>query len=743
MCPGVASGRPGDCPKCGMALERNPAWRPEPELARYTCPMHPEIVSEQPGDCPKCGMALEMMRPGAAAPGASEDEEEDHEYRDLRRRLWVGAVLTLPVFVLAMTHLLPRAGHQAPWADGTASRWTQFLLSTPVVLWSGWPLLRRGARSIRHRSPNMFTLITLGVGAAYLASVVALLAPSLFPDAMRAHGQVPIYFEAAAVIVVLVLLGQVLEARARQRTGGALRALLNLAPPTARRVIATGDEEIPLDAVALGDRLRVVPGARVPVDGVVLEGRSHVDESMLTGEPVPVEKAAGESVSAGTVNGTGSFLMEAQRIGRETLLGQIVEMVAEAQRSRAPIQGLADKVSAVFTPAVVVIAVLTCAAWMIWGPEPRLAFALVNAVAVLIIACPCALGLATPMSVMVGIGRGAREGVLVKNATELERLEKATALIVDKTGTLTEGRPALVGVAPAAGVAEEDLLRLAASLEQHSEHPLAAAVARGAKERGLTLTEAADFQATVAGGVSGTVEGRRVLIGTPAFLRQQGLDGLEAEEAHAEEARRRGHTVLFAALDGAIAGRLAVADAIKATTPEALRQLRALGLKVTMLTGDNPLTAAAVAQELGIDDFHAEVTPAGKAAFVRALQEKGERVAMAGDGVNDAPALAQADAGLAMGAGSDVALQSAGLTLVKGDLRGIVKAIRLSRATLRNIRQNLLFAFLYNAVGIPVAAGVLYPFTGWLLSPMLAGLAMSLSSVSVIANALRLRRVVL
>jgi len=729
MCPGVESDQPGDCPKCGMALERNPAWKPQ---TLYTCPMHPEIEQDHPGDCPICGMALEPKTVSAEA------EEEDGELRDMTRRFWIGAALALPVFLLAMAHMLPNAPH---WVMGEVSRWTQFILSTPVVLWAGWPFFVRGARSLRTLHFNMFTLIAIGVGAAYIYSVVAMLAPGLFPASMSGMGGVGIYFEAAAVIVVLVLLGQVLELRARSRTGTAIRALLNLAPATAR-LVENGDErEVPLDRVTVGATLRVRPGEKVPVDGVVIEGRSTVDESMLTGEPLPVQKSEGDGVTGGTINGTGSFLFRAERVGSETVLARIVHMVAEAQRSRAPIQALADKVAGYFVPAVLAIAALTFVLWFFFGPEPRLAHAIVNAVAVLIIACPCALGLATPMSIMVGVGRGAQAGVLVKNAEAIERLEKVTTIVVDKTGTLTEGKPRLVEVRPVLGIAPEELLRVAAAVEQASEHPLAAAIVAGAKERSLALPSVQNFQSTTGGGVSADVDGRPVLVGQLKFLQSQNVIGTEALAEIAAPLQSQGQTAIFVAIGGKAAGFLTVADPIKASTPEAIRSLHALGLKIRMLTGDNERTAEAVAQQLGLDHVEAGVAPEDKHAHVEALRRSGEVVAMAGDGINDAPALAAAAVGIAMGTGTDVAMESAGITLVKGDLRGIARAIKLSRALMSNIRQNLFFAFLYNALGIPIAAGLLYPFFGLLLSPIIAGAAMSLSSVSVIANALRLRTV--
>jgi P-type Cu+ transporter len=701
----------------------------------YTCPMHPEVQQEHPGDCPKCGMTLELKTVTAGT-----GKEENTELRDMTRRLWLGAVLTLPVFVLAMAHLIPVLGHES-WVMSDASRWIQFVLSTPVVLWAGWPFFQRGWRSLVTWHLNMFTLIAVGVGTAFTYSVVAILAPGIFPPAMRPHGSVDIYFEAAAVIVVLVLLGQVLELRARSRTGSAIKALLNLAPPTARQVAPGGDHEVPLDQVKVGDWLRVVPGDKVPVDGAVVEGHSSVEESMITGEPLPVEKTVGDKVTGGTVNGTGGFVMRAEKVGSDTLLAQIVNLVAEAQRSRAPIQGLADKVATVFVPTVVTVAALTFVLWMWFGPEPRLAYAIVNAVAVLIIACPCALGLATPMSIMVGVGRGAQEGVLVKNAEALERLEKVTTLVVDKTGTLTEGKPRLMDAVTVESFDQNEILRLAASLEQSSEHPLAAAIIAGAKAKNLSLEPVADFRSVTGGGVFGHVANKNVLVGKPSFLRTEGVTDFGALETKAQELQKTGQTVIFVAVDKKAAGLLAVADPVKPTTPDAICDLHALGLQIVMVTGDNQRTAEAVAKQLGLDAVEAQIEPAGKIAYVKKLRAEGKHIAMAGDGINDAPALSEAEVGIAMGTGTDVAMQSAGITLVRGDLRGIAKAIRLSRATMWNIRQNLFFAFLYNALGIPVAAGVLYPFFGLLLSPIIAGAAMSMSSVSVIGNALRLRKV--
>lgn len=732
MCEGVESDEPGDCPKCGMALERNPAWKPKSKVI-YTCPMHPEIEQDHPGDCPICGMALEPKTV------ARESEEENAELRDMTRRFWIGVALTLPVFLLAMVHLVPGLRLESVISE-EVSRWVQFILSTPVVLWAGWPFFKRGWRSIKTMQLNMFTLIAIGVATAYGYSAVAMLFPNLFPHSMQHGGKVGIYFEAAAVIVVLVLLGQVLELRARSRTGNAIRALLNLAPPTARLIRGSEEQEVPLEMVKVGDRLRVRPGEKIPVDGVVVEGRSSVDESMITGEPIPVEKNTGDKVTGATVNGTGSFVMQTQRVGSDTLLAQIVDMVAQAQRSRAPIQGLADKISSYFVPAVVAIAVITSLLWYFFGPEPRLAYAIVNAVAVLIIACPCALGLATPMSVMVGVGRGAQAGVLIRNAEAIEVMEKVDTLVVDKTGTLTEGKPRLVAVLTADGFAENELLSAAASVEQNSEHPLAAAIVSEAKERGVKPQSVADFVSITGGGVAGKLNGREIVAGKLAFLQQRGVNGTAALEQRAAQLQSEGNTVIFVAINGKAAGVLAVADPIKASTPAAIEELHRLGLKVIMLTGDNQRTAEAVARKLGIDEVEAGVEPQHKHARVKQLRQQGRVVAMAGDGINDAPALAEAHVGIAMGTGTDVAMESAGITLVKGDLRGITQAFALSRAMMRNIRQNLFFAFIYNALGIPVAAGVLYPFFGVLLSPIIAGAAMSFSSVSVIANALRLRK---
>ena len=733
MHPEVVTDGPADCPDCGMALEpmtvRLPATR-----TQYTCPMHPEIVEDEPGECPVCGMALEPTT-------VSVEEPPNPELVDMSRRFWVSLVLSVPLVLVAMSDLVPGQPLQKV-VPHTILNWIQFVLATPVVLWGGWPFFVRGWKSIATMKLNMFTLIAIGVSVAYVYSLVATLVPGIFPAAFRsAEGGVAIYFEAAAVITALVLLGQILELRARGQTSAALRALLDLAPKLAHVVRDDGtDEDIPLERVGHGDRLRVRPGEKVPVDGVVLEGSSAVDESMMTGESLPVEKTAGDAVTGATVNGTGSFVMRAERVGAETLLHQIVQMVAEAQRSRAPIQRLADVVAGYFVPAVVAVSVITFIAWSLVGPAPAMAYALVNAVAVLIIACPCALGLATPMSIMVGTGRGATAGVLIRNAEALEVLEKIDTLVVDKTGTLTEGKPKLVFVTTAEGMAEDELLRLAASLERGSEHPLAAAVVAGAGDRGLALSETTDFQSQTGKGVAGTVDGRAVALGNARLMDELGA-ATGAFSARAEELRGEGQTVVFVAVDGIAAGLIGVADPIKVTTPEALRLLHDDGVRMVMLTGDHRVTAQAVARRLGIDDVAAEVLPDQKGSVVKRLQEAGRMVAMAGDGINDAPALAQAHVGIAMGTGTDVAMESAGVTLVKGDLRGIARARRLSRGVMRNIRQNLFWAFAYNALGVPIAAGVLYPFFGILLSPIIAAAAMSLSSVSVISNALRLRRI--
>jgi Cu+-exporting ATPase len=732
MDPEVRQKGPGACPKCGMALE--PVDAAPLTKTEWTCPMHPEVVRDAPGVCPICGMALE--------PRTVTVEERNPELDDMSRRFRWSALLTAPILALMVSEILP----DQPLHQVVPHGWLSPLLlalATPVVVWGGWPFFVRGWASVVNRHLNMFTLIALGVGAAYLYSVAATLAPGIFPDSFRMMGEVAVYFEPAAVIVVLVLLGQVLELRARAQTSTAIRNLLGLAPKTARRLEPDGSErDVPLALMQVGDRLRVRPGERVPVDGVLIEGATTVDESMVTGEPIPVEKSSGSAVTGGTVNGTGTFVMEAKRVGSDTLLAQIVRMVSDAQRSRAPIQRLADTVSGWFVPIVIAVAVATFAVWAWWGPEPRLAYALVNAVAVLIIACPCALGLATPMSIMVGTGRGAEAGVLIRNAEALETLEKVTTIVVDKTGTLTEGRPRLVAVEPLEGFDDGALLRLAASLENVSEHPLAASIVAGAKERGLALAEVRGFESTTGKGVTGTIDGRPVAIGNLRLLEALGIEPATLRD-RAEVLRQQGQTVVFVAVDGRLAGLLGVADPIKGTTAEAIEALHREGLTIVMLTGDNRTTAEAVARQIGIDQVEADVLPDQKAAVVTRLQARRERVAMAGDGINDAPALAAADVGIAMGGGTDIAIESAGVTLVKGDLRGIVRARRLSRSTMSNIRQNLFFAFVYNVLGVPVAAGVLYPVFGLLLSPMIASAAMTFSSVSVIGNALRLRRTAL
>ncbi len=733
MHPEVRESEPGACPKCGMGLEPvSPVHRKE-RKTQYTCPMHPEVVQDHPGSCPKCGMELEPMTPEA------EGEEEDTELRSMTRRFWVSVALSVPLLVIVAASYIP--GRPLSAVIGPRVQpWVELILATPVVLWCGWPLLVRGYRSVVTFNLNMFTLIALGVCASWVYSVVATVAPGVFPASFRmAEGTVDVYFEAAAFITTLVLLGQVLEMRARRSTSGAIRALLGLAPKTARRLAPNGSEEdVPLDEVKIGDRLRVRPGEKVPVDGKVIEGRSTIDESMITGEPMPVEKKAGDNVIGATVNSTGGFVMEAGRVGSDTLLAQIVEMVSAAQRSRAPIQRIADKVAGYFVPAVVLAAVVTFVVWALVGPSPAMAHALVNAVAVLIIACPCALGLATPMSIMVGTGRGAQAGVLIKDAESLETMEKVDTLVVDKTGTLTEGKPRLVTVQPADGREEKDLLRLAAGLERSSEHPLAAAIVEGAKERGVEAAEGSNFESLTGKGVRGQVDGQHVALGNRRLLDDLKIDAGDLAK-RADELRAEGQTVMFVTVDRKVAGLLGVADPIKESTPEAVELLRDDGVEIVMLTGDNRTTAEAVAHRLGIQRVEADVLPERKNEVVRQLQEENRIVAMAGDGINDAPALAQAHVGVAMGTGTDVAMESAGMTLVKGDLRGIAKARLLSRGTMRNIRQNLFFAFIYNALGIPVAAGVLYPVFGLLLSPVIAAAAMSFSSLSVVGNALRLR----
>ncbi|MFO1155071.1 MAG: heavy metal translocating P-type ATPase [Rhodospirillales bacterium] len=734
------------CPRCREKFAASPEsfltppsaahpakTKPADPDAVYTCPMHPEIEQVGPGDCPLCGMALEPKT-------VTLSDGPSAEYVDMRRRFWISAVLAVPLVALAMgRHLVPGTFHQLP---AIGLNWIEFILATPIVAWAACPFLVRFWSSVRTMRLNMWTLIGLGVGAAYLFSVVATLAPSIFPAAFRGHGgEVAVYFEAAAVIVVLILLGQILEIRAREQTGDAIRALLGLAPDTARVVGDDGSEQdVALDRLQPGDRLRVRPGEKVPVDGSVIEGRSSVDESMLTGEPVPVEKAAGAKVTGGTLNGSGSFIMRAERVGRETMLARIVELVAQAQRSRAPIQRLADVVAGYFVPAVISVAIVAFILWSVFGPPPAMAFALVAAVSVLIIACPCALGLATPMSIMVGSGRGAQLGVLIRDAEALERLAAVDTLVVDKTGTLTEGRPKLVAVIPAEGFAEEDLLRLAASVEMGSEHPLAAAIVDGARERRVDIRAGSGFESLTGKGVSATVDGRRVALGNDQLMAVLGID-MEVLSEAAERRRADGETVMYLVVENALAGLIAVADPIKATTADALATLRADGLRIVMLTGDSARTAGAVASRLGIEEVEADVLPDRKNQVIRDLRQQGRVVAMAGDGINDAPALAAADVGIAMGTGADIAMESAGVTLVKGDLRGVARARLLSAAVMRNIKQNLFFAFVYNALGVPIAAGILYPVFGILLSPVIAAAAMSLSSVSVIGNALRLRRV--
>ena len=729
MHPEVQAEKPGFCPKCGMALEPVEISSVS-DRTEYTCPMHPEIVRDQPGNCPICGMALEPrdVSVGSANP----------ELANMTRRFWVAVALTVPLLAVMVSDVLP--GHPLlHLLTGQWLAWLEFAFATPVVLWAGWPFFERGWASIVHRSPNMFTLIAIGAGSAYLYSVAAVVAPGIFPGTFRDRsGNLSLYFEAAAVITALVLLGQVLELKARSQTSSAIKALLGLAPKTARRISQDGKEaDVALSEVQVGDRIRVRPGEKVPTDGSVIEGRSSVDESMVSGEPIPVEKIAGAKVVGGTINGTGSFVMKAERVGADTLLAQIVKMVSEAQRTRAPIQRLADRVAKFFVPAVLVSSAITFAVWAIFGPQPHYAHALVNAVSVLIIACPCALGLATPMSIMVGTGRGAGEGILIRNAESLEIFEKVNTLVVDKTGTLTEGKPRLTEVIPAEGFDATNLLQSVASLEKASEHPLAAAILAGAREKKIELVPVTDFQSITGKGVTGTLQSKRIGVGNAALIEELGASS-ETLQARAESLRKEGQTVMFVTSDGRFAGLIAVADPVKESAVQAIQQLKQAGIRVVMVTGDNQTTAAAVAQKLGID-FEADVLPEKKADVVKKLQSQGAVVAMAGDGVNDAPALAQAQVGIAMGTGTDVAMETGGITLVKGDLRGIVKARRLSQRTMGNIRQNLFFAFFYNALGVPLAAGVLYPVFGLLLNPMIAAAAMSFSSISVIANALRLR----
>lgn len=729
MHPDVQQLEPGPCPKCGMALELT--GNPRANSTQYTCPMHPEVLEDEPGDCPKCGMALEPVQ--------GHQTEENHELVDMTRRFWFAAVLTVPLVTIAMGDMLPSRPFST-LLPGQQRLWLEFALATPVTLYSAWPFFVRAVRSVVNRSLNMFTLIGLGVSVAYLYSVVATFAPQIFPQSFRGHGgAIAVYFEAAGVIVTLILLGQVLELRARSQTGAAIEKLLGLAAKNARRILDDGSEEdVPLADVHVGDRLRVRPGEKVPVDGRVVDGKSNIDESMVTGEAIPVEKYTDDTVIGATINGTGSLIIEATKVGADTLLSRIVMMVSEAQRSRAPIQRLADTVASIFVPVVIAIAALTFAVWAVFGPEPPMAYALINAIAVLIIACPCALGLATPMSIMVATGKAAGMGVLFKNAEAIEHLRSIDVLVVDKTGTLTEGRPSLQQV-QSFGAFEDDLvLTAAAALERSSEHPLAEAIVRGAEAAGHTFATVENFSSVTGKGVEGDVDGRHISLGNLAMMQTQNI-AVDDAHALADALRREGHTVMYVGIDASLAGIVSVADAVKPTTPRAIRALHAEGLQVVMLTGDNQTTAEAVAASLGIDDVIAGVLPDEKAAKVRDLQSRGHTVAMAGDGINDAPALAQADVGIAMGTGTDVAMESAGVTLVKGDLMGIVRARRLSRLTMANIRQNLFFAFAYNAAGIPVAAGVLYPMFGTLLSPMIAAAAMSFSSVSVIANSLRLR----
>jgi P-type Cu+ transporter len=727
MCPGVESDRPGDCPKCGMALERNPAYAKSPV---YTCPMHPEVRQAVPGDCPICGMPLEAV-------DAVPEEDEDHELRSLARKFWIGALLALPVFLSAMAGMIPGIAPNtviaAEWR-----RWGEWVLTTPIVFWAGSFIWRRAWNSLRHRSANMYTLLALGIGAAYVFSVVALVAPGLFPPEMLHDGEAGLYFEAAAVITALAVLGEYLQERARRRTGQAVKALMGLAPKTARRIKGDLEEDVPLDEIQIGDLLRVRPGEKIPLDGVIVEGASNVDESMLTGEPLPVEKSAGDGVIGATMNQSGGFIMRTEKVGADTLLAQIVRLVSHAQRSRAPIQALADRMSAYFVPIVIIVAIITFFTWWTIGPQPQLAYAPTNAVAVLIIACPCALGLATPMSITVAVGRGAQLGVLIKDAAALQRAEKVTHLVMDKTGTLTEGRPTLRAIEAASDQDEAEVLAWAAALERSSEHPLAHAVVKAAEARRLNLPPVTNFVSKAGAGVSGTIAGRRFRIGKSIWLEKEGITIDSSWQERARKLLAEGGTVVWMAADEHVIALLSLADAIKPTTQEAVDRLHALGLKLVMLTGDHPDTAKAVGAQLGIDDVRAQLAPEDKHRIVEELRHSGAVVAMAGDGINDAPALAAADVGIAMGTGTDVAIESASVTLVKGDLRGIANALALSQAAMRNIRQNLFFASVYNALGVPLAAGVFYPFLGWLLNPMFAGVAMALSSVSVITNSLRL-----
>ena len=737
MCEGVESDKPGDCPKCGMRLERNPAFKAATQDAIWTCPMHPEIQEPKPGACPKCGMDLEPMA------GSVEDDDEAGEINSLKRKMLVAAILTVPILLLAFDSMIPGLSFDSVLSPKLQG-WLEFALATPVILWAGGMFFTRGWRSLVNRSLNMFTLIMLGVGAAYAYSVVAVLFPGIFPDSFKRHGEVALYFEAGAVITALILFGQWLEARARRQTGQAIQSLLDLAAKTAHRLNENGDEEdVEIDEIQKGDRLRVRPGEKIPLDGKIVDGKSTIDESMITGEPMPIEKVKDDKVIGATVNQTGSFVMEAEAVGEETMLSQIVNMVAQAQRSRAPIQKMADQVAGYFVPAVVLVAIIAFIVWAIFGPAPAMAYAIVVAVSVLIIACPCALGLATPMSIMVGVGKGAQYGILVKNAESIERAEKVTHLITDKTGTLTEGKPSVVEVESAEGQDASKWLALAAAVESQSEHPLARAVVDQAKAKELPIPGISDFESTTGGGVHAQVEGQFIRVGKRSFIESNGISISEKLGTLAERLQGEAQTVIWVSGADQLLGLIAIADAIKETSKEAIESLHAMGITVVMCTGDNTRTAQAVAQELGIDTVHAEVSPEDKQRIVNELKEAGHIVAMAGDGINDAPALAAADVGIAMGTGTDVAIESAGMTLVKGDLRGIVGGLKLSRSVMRNIRQNLFFAFIYNAVGVPIAAGVLYPFFGVLLSPMIAGAAMAFSSVSVVTNALRLKKLTL
>lgn len=727
MDPEVVSDKAGDCPKCGMPLERVPV---PPGTKIYTCPMHPEVQQTEPGDCPKCGMPLELVQGG-------DDEHQNQEIRSLSIKFWVGLVLAVPVFLLAMGGMIPGLDQLL---DKSVSKWIEFALATPVVIWAGSLFFVRGWNSVINRSPNMFTLVSMGVGAAYLFSVVAVLFPGLFPDSFKHHGEVGLYFEAAAVITVLVLLGQLLEAKARSRTGQAIKSLLNLAAKTAHRIVDGKEEEVAVDELHAGDILRVKPGEKVPVDGMITEGGSHIDESMISGEPVPVKKEVGDGVIGATVNQSGAFLMKAEKVGGDTVLSQIVHMVSEAQRSRAPIQNLADKISKIFVPTVLLIAVLTFIAWSIWGPDPAMAYGLVNAVSVLIIACPCALGLATPVSITVGVGRAAQSGILIKNAEAIEAAEKIDVLLTDKTGTLTMGRPSVTAVVALGDANDSQVLAMAAALEQQSEHPLAKAILEEAKDRSLETPDVSEFESITGGGVSGRMDGDLVLVGKLGLVEERGVEVSDSVREQIVSIQEQAQTIVCVAHGGDLIGLISISDPIKGTSEDAIKKLHAQDIRVIMGTGDNQHTADAVAAKLGIDEARANLSPADKIELIKKLKVDGKVVAMAGDGINDAPALAESNVGIAMGTGTDVAIESASITLVKGDLLGVARAIELSRATMKNIRQNLFFAFIYNALGVPIAAGVLYPFTGHLLSPMIAGLAMSVSSVSVITNALRLRK---